>query len=646
MLAVKQYFCFSNKTKIMNEQVFPLSTTRHSAAHLLAQTVQRTIDARVQFGTGPDTESGFYYDMAFSPSVEFGEKNIKQLNKNFKQILKEPQTFTYYKCPLSEWYTINKLTKQWFKDELLDKFKERWEDKISYYLCVVPLNTFTHMRNDKEGYKDMYLRVSEYFIKKWTIDDQQAVVFLDLCAGPHVENTQKDIDTNGIKLDKLAGAYRQADAKNAMMTRIYGLVFENKEALKAHDTMMEEAKKRDHRILGQKLKLFTVSPLIGAGLPLLQPNGMIIREEIIAYLRELHKKRWYHRVRSPHIAKEDLYKISGHYDKFGDELFRVQGKEDKFFMKPMNCPHHMQIYADNQFSYRDMPVRYFEPATVYRDEKSGQLSGLTRVRAITQDDGHLFCRITQIKEEVSTIVDIIKSFYGTLGMVEEYRVQLSVRGNDGKMYLGSDEVWKTAETSLEEAAKANNLPYKRVEGEAAFYGPKLDFIFKDAIGREWQLATIQCDFNLPERFDLHYTNEAGEKERPVVIHRAIAGSTERFMWVMIEHFAGAFPVWLAPTQVIILPVADTFINYAKQVQKSLLTNDIRVKVDTSGDSLNKQIRNAEKQKIPYILVVGEKEEKENSVSVREYRSKEQYEMDEGKFEEKVVKEYKKRTLNS
>jgi threonyl-tRNA synthetase len=339
----------------------------------------------------------------------------------------------------------------------------------------------------------------------------------------------------------------------------------------------------------------------------MKPHGMVIRREIQEYLWELHQGAGYDMVWTPHLAKEDLYVCSGHADKFGDELFRVQGKEDKFFMKPMNCPHHMQIFADNQFSYRDMPVRYFEHATVYRDEKSGQLSGLTRVRAITQDDGHLFCRIGQIKDEVSTIVDIIKQFYTTFGMVDDYRVSLSVRGDDGKMYLGADDVWETAEAALEDAAQAMELPYRKIEGEAAFYGPKLDFMFKDAIGRERQLATIQCDFNLPERFDLSYINETGEKERPVVIHRAIAGSAERCMGVMIEHFAGAFPVWLAPVQAKIIPVADTFNEYAHDVVSQLKAQGIRAEIDHSGDSFAKKIRNGEMMKIPYLLVVGQQE---------------------------------------
>lgn len=429
--------------------------------------------------------------------------------------------------------------------------------------------------------------------------------FTDLCRGGHAEHPAKEIPSDSFKLDKVAGAYWRGDETKAMLTRIYGLSFADKTELDAYITQREEAIKRDHRKLGAELKLFTLSPLIGSGLPLMQPRGMIIRKEIEDYLWSLHAGKGYGRVWTPHLAKEDLYITSGHASKFGDELFRVSGKEEKFFLKPMNCPHHMQIFADNQFSYRDMPVRYFEPATVYRDEKTGQLSGLTRVRAITQDDGHLFCRTSQINAEVSTIVGIIKEFYTTMQMIDGYWVRLSVRGPEGQ-YLGTDEVWNTAEAALESAAKLNELPYRRIEGEAAFYGPKLDFMFKDAIGREWQLATIQCDFNLPERFDLSFINEKGEKERPVVIHRAISGSLERFMGVMIEHFAGAFPLWLSPVQVKVLPISEKQAGYAQKVLEQLHSANIRAEF-SDNDSLGKRIRASKMEKNPYVLVIGDEE---------------------------------------
>ena len=394
---------------------------------------------------------------------------------------------------------------------------------------------------------------------------------------------------------------------NQQLLRIAGLAFETKEALDHYIWQQEEAKKRDHRKLGKELKLFTISDLIGAGLPLMQPNGMIIRKSIEDYLWELHAGKGYSRVWTPHIAKKDLYVTSGHAEKFGDELFSVKGKEDEFILKPMNCPHHMQLFDDNQLSYRDMPVRYFEPATVYRDEKSGQLAGLTRVRAITQDDGHLFCRTSQINQEVSVIVDIIKKFYTTFDLTANYWVSLSVRGEDKSGSLGEDSVWETAEQALKDAAEANNLPYRRVEGEAAFYGPKLDFMFRDAIGREWQLATIQCDFNLPERFNLSYINEQGEKERPVVIHRAISGSLERFMGIMIEHFAGNFPLWLAPVQAVVIPIGEAHQEYAKEVFARFQNAGIRTTLRDDNESLGKKIRESKLQKIPYFIVIGGQE---------------------------------------
>lgn len=542
---------------------------RHTLAHLLAAAVQKHYpDTKLTLGPAIDT--GFYYDIDFG-ATKPGDDDLSKIEKEMRALLPSWTEFSHKEVSADEakkLYAGNQ-----YKLELIEDIVAKGEP-ITLYTCGG---------------------------------------FTDLCRGGHAENPAKDIDPDAFKLDKVAGAYWRGDEKNPMLTRIYGLAFSTKEELDAHLTQLEEAKKRDHRKLGAELKLFTSSPLVGAGLPLMQPRGMIIRKEIEEYLWELHKDKGYSRVWTPHLAKEDLYVASGHAAKFGDELFRVSGKEEKFFMKPMNCPHHMQIFADNQFSYRDMPIRYFEPATVYRDEKSGQLGGLTRVRAITQDDGHLFCRVNQINQEVSTIVSIIKQFYTTMGMMDGYWVSLSVRDDDKSKYLGTEEVWNTAEKALEEAAQANGLNYKRVEGEATFYGPKLDFMFKDAIGRQWQLATIQCDFNLPERFELFYINEKGEKERPVVIHRAISGSLERFMGVMIEHFAGAFPLWMSPVQVHVLPVSDKQDEYAQSIVAELRAADIRAEV-LIGDSLGKRIREVKTQKTPYYIVVGDKEVAEKTVT--------------------------------
>lgn len=619
-----------------------LATKRHSLAHIMAQAVKQNFP-EVKIATGPETEDGFYYDFDFW-EIEFSEKDLKKIEKSMKKIITQNQDFKKFEVNYSDARDI--LNKMWedFKTELIDRFeswdfknKEKISDKISFYYNVSKWKSVNQNLQDFIENKD--------FTKFDELDGDQVktLKFIDMCTGPHIENT-KELDANSFKLAKVAWAYWLWNSDNIQLTRIYAYAFDDKETLDKHLKMLEEAKKRDHRILWAKLKLFTISEKIGAGLPLMQPAWMIIRKEMEDYLWDLHKVRWYERVWTPHIAKISLYETSGHAAKFGDELFKVKWKEDEFIMKPMNCPHHMQIFWDNQFSYRDMPVRYFEPATVYRDEKSWQLSGLTRVRSITQDDWHLFCRVSQIKEEVKTITDIIKIFYETLGMTKDYWVSLSVRWDDKSKYLWSDDVWEKAEEALEEASKENNLPYKRVEWEAAFYWPKLDFMFKDAIWREWQLATIQCDFNLPVRFELEFTNENNEKERPVVIHRAIAWSLERWMWVLIEHFAWVFPLWLAPRQVIIVPVLPKFDEYAKKVLKDLKSAWIRVSADFSTDNLNKKVRNAEKMHNNYIIIVWEEEEKSGNVSVRNYKTKEQSIEKLEDFKNRILEEVKEKKL--
>jgi threonyl-tRNA synthetase len=548
-----------------------LEHKRHTLAHLLGAAVLQNYP-HAKLTLGPAIDNGFYYDFDFSGGPTLGDDGLKEVQKSMKKILNSWNEFSHREVTAEEARTI--YADNQYKLELVNEIAERGE-KITLYTC-----------GD----------------------------FTDLCRGGHCEHPNKELDTDAFKLDKVAGAYWRGDEKNPMLTRVYGLAFDLRAELDNYLTMIEEAKKRDHRKIGVEMKLFSISPLVGSGLPLLQPKGALIRREIEEYLWDLHKDKGYDRVWTPHIAKEVLYETSGHASKFGDELFRVSGKEEKFILKPMNCPHHMQIFADNQFSYRDMPIRYFEPATVYRDEKTGQLAGLTRVRSITQDDGHLFCRVSQITDEVSTIVGIIREFYKTMNLLDDYWVRLSVRGADG-MYIGEDEVWEKAEAALENAAKENELPYKRVEGEAAFYGPKLDFMFKDAIGREWQLATIQCDFNLPERFELSFINEQGAKERPVVIHRAISGSLERFMGVLIEHFGGNFPLWLAPEQVKIIPVNDAHNDYAQEVLKELKAVGLRVTLDSDNESMGKKIRAAKTDRLPYFIVVGDQEVADKTVTL-------------------------------
>lgn len=556
-----------------------LSAIRHSLAHVLAIVVLRR-DPQAKLAIGPVTDDGFFYDIQLSEGIILSVDDFPRLEQEMRSVIRHHLPFIRRSVSAEEAREL--FRENPFKLEIIDGL-------------------------EKEGQEITVYTTGE-------AEAKSGICFTDLCAGGHVDNTE-EINPDAFALKSVAGAYWRGDEKNPMLTRISGIAFETKESLDAHISLLEEAKKRDHKKLGRELGLFTVSGLVGSGLPLLQPKGAIIRQEIEEFLWDLHKNKGYFRVWTPHIAKENLYILSGHAEKFGDELFRVQGKEEQFFLKPMNCPHHMQLYADNRFSYRDLPVRYFEPATVYRDEKSGQLGGLTRVRAITQDDGHLFCRVTEIEREVSVIVGIIKEFYSVFGMMEGYWVSLSVRGEDRSQYLGDDGAWEAAEKALEDAARSNNLEYRRIEGEAAFYGPKLDFMFKDAIGREWQLSTIQCDFNLPERFDLSFVNENGVRERPVVIHRAISGSVERFMGVMIEHFAGNFPLWLAPLQARILPISDHEHEYATSIYSRLSESGIRADLDDSSESLGKKIRNAKLEKIPYLLVIGKNEVQKETVTL-------------------------------
>jgi threonyl-tRNA synthetase len=577
-----------------------LENKRHTLAHLMAQAIIELYPSAVPT-IGPAVENGWYYDFDFG-ETKITDTDLAQIETVMKKNLKNWTEWTKKDVLASE--ALTQFSDNVYKTELINEFSK--EDKnLTFYTCGG---------------------------------------FLDLCRGGHCEHPAKDISPDSFKIDKLAGAYWRGDAKNKQLTRVYGLAFDTKEELDKYIWQQEEAKKRDHRVLGKQQNIFMISELVGAGLPLLKPNGALIKRELENFLWDLHKDLGYERVWTPHLARTELYKISGHYEAY-KENFQVKGKEEDFMMKPMNCPHHMQIFADNPVSYKDLPIRYFEPATVYRDEKSGQLSGLTRVRSITQDDGHLFCTPEQIKDEVTKICNVINTFYKTFNMTE-YWVSLSVRGQDGeKDYLGSDEVWQMAEKSLEDAALANKLPYKRIEGEAAFYGPKLDFMFKDAIGREWQLATIQCDFNLPMRFKLEYTDNDGTKKQPVVIHRAISGSLERFMAIAIEHFAGAFPVWLSPVQVSIVPVkADLHNEFANKVYSALKEQGVRVELDDRNESLGKRIRAAKEMKTPYVIVIGDKERDSGNLTV-ETRSEKIEGISISDFVEKVVSEIKERTLN-
>ena len=512
-----------------------------------------------------------------------------------------------------------------------DKTTEyRWLDESQIDITLenrTEKNGITYIRDSLSSGFEFIRRSNVPKITLYRIVNEKTgeIIFEDLCKGPHIDHI-KEIKNIGFKLDKFSASYWCGDqARGVNMQRLYALIFLTKDELKAFTDLREEAKKRDHRVLGGSLKLFTISDLVGSGLPLLQPRGAIIRKLLEDYLWQL-QKHTHQRVYTPHITKEALYEKSGHAGKYLDDMFSVYGgtSKERFYLKPMNCPMHMQIFDDNQFSYKDMPVRYFDPTTVYRDEKTGQLSGLTRVRSITQDDGHIFCRVPQIEEEFTAIVKTIREFYGSLGMEPDW-VSWSVRDSSNPdKYLGDPANWDIAEEAIRQAAQVNNLTYKRCEGEAAFYGPKLDFMFKDCLGREWQLSTIQCDFVQPERFDLSFKNEEGHNERPVVIHRAISGSLERFMGILIEHFAGKFPFWLAPEQIRILTINDEVLPFVHKVEeilrevvlmKPLKYNEIRYVVDQRSESLGKKIREAKLDKIPMLFVIGLKDVEAGEVSV-------------------------------
>ncbi len=570
---------------------------RHTLAPILAKAVLE-FDPEAKLAIGPPVDNGFYYD--FELTKDLGDKDLKEIEKRMRKIISSGFEVSLRKMTYEE--AKDALKDQTYKLELLDEIKDSGEE-ISFY----------------------------------TISD-----FSDLCEGPHVQSS-KDLDPKSFKLDKVAGAYWRGDENNKMLTRIYGLAFDTEDELKDYLNMREEAKKRDHRKLGKDLDLFTFSNLVGAGLPLWTPKGTLLRNTLNEFVQSLRREHDYELVTIPHITKKDLYETSGHWEKFAEELFRVETREGKLYaIKPMNCPHHTQIFARKPVSYKDMPKRYAETTMVYRDEQSGELGGLTRVLSITQDDSHVFCRKSQIKEEFFKIWDIIDRFYGAFGF--KLRVRLSFHDPENKdAYLGDDNIWQNAESALEEIAKERNADYFVGVGEAAMYGPKLDFMATDAIGREHQIATIQLDFNLPERFDLTCINEKGEKERVVMIHAAIMGSIERFSAVLIEHLEGKFPLWLAPEQIRILPIAEAHIEYAGKVKDALESSNIRTTITETNDSLGKRIRATKADKLPYALILGDNEMKEGTVTA-ERRDGEKLEMPLEDFLDLIQGEVRERVL--
>ena len=557
-----------------------LEKMRHTLSHVLAAAVQELYPTAT-FGIGPAIDNGFYYDIDFG-DVKISDADLPKIEKKMRGII--ARKLPMEKRVVSKMDALNwaRDHSQKYKVELIEDLPESAE--ISFY----------------------------------DLGD----VFTDLCKGPHVKNTG---EVGAFKLIRVAGAYWRGDEKREMLTRIYGVAFDTQEELDEYLKRQEEAKARDHRKLGRELDLFCFSDLVGAGLPLFTPRGTELRELMANYSLSLRGREGFKKVWTPHITKTDLYKTSGHYAKFGDELFMVhsQVNGEDFAMKPMNCPHHAQIFASRPRTYKEMPVRYMEATTDYRDEKTGELGGLSRVRSLTQDDSHVFCRKDQIKDEVKRLVAIVKELYTTMGM-QKLRARLSYRSDEDK-YLGDKKLWGMAQKQIKQAAIDNGLDYFEQEGEAAFYGPKIDFMAEDAIGREHQLATIQLDFVQPERFGLEFTNEKGEKERPVMIHHATLGSIERFLSVFIEHTGGWFPFWCAPEQVRIVTVNDKVSDYVKKItdtlsgivlDKPLKYNELRFTVDDSADSLGKKIKRATDLKIPVLIIVGPKDVEEGIVSLR------------------------------
>ncbi len=557
-----------------------LEKMRHTLSHVLAAAVQE-LYKDVKFGIGPAVDNGFYYDIDFG-DVKISDADLNKIEKKMRGIIARKLKMVKRVVDKTEALNWARDHGQTYKIELIKELPE--DAEISFY----------------------------------DLGD----LFTDLCKGPHVDDLSQ---IGAFKLTRIAGAYWRGDEKREMLTRIYGVAFATEEELTSYLERQAEAKARDHRKLGKELDLFCFSDLVGAGLPLFTPRGTELRELMANYSLSLRGREGFKKVWTPHITKTDLYKTSGHYAKFGDELFMVhsQVNGEEFAMKPMNCPHHAQIFASRPRTYREMPVRYMEATTDYRDEKTGELGGLSRVRSLTQDDSHVFCMNSQIKDEVKRLVGIVKELYTTVGM-QKLRARLSYRSNEDK-YLGDKALWTMAQDQIKQAAIDNGLEYFEAEGEAAFYGPKIDFMAEDALGREHQLATIQLDFVQPERFGLEFTNSKGEKERPVMIHHATLGSIERFLSVFIEHTGGWFPFWCAPEQVRIITVNDAVSDYVAKItevlssiilEKPLRHNELRFTVDDASDSLGKKIKRATSMKIPVLLIVGPKDAEEKVVSVR------------------------------
>ena len=550
------------------------ATVWHSSAHLMAEAIEQLYTG-VKFGIGPSIENGFYYDVDFGENV-ITEEDLAKIEKRMMELASQKQAF-----------------------ERVD---------------VSKAEAMKHFTDKGDEYKQEL--ISE--LEDGTITYYKTGTFTDLCRGPHIPDTSC---IKAIKLLSIAGAYWRGDEKRKQLTRIYGITFLKKKELEEYLVLLEEAKKRDHRKLGKELELFMFSEMVGKGLPMWLPKGTALRLRLQEFLTKIQKQYGYEQVMTPHIGNKQLYETSGHWDHYGHDSFQpitTPEEGEVYLLKPMNCPHHCMIYKWQPRSYKDLPLRLAEFGTVYRYEQSGELHGLTRVRSFTQDDAHIFCRPDQVKDEFIRVMEIIEIIFKALKF-ENFEAQISLRDpEDTEKYVGTDENWERAEAAIVEACKEKGLPAKVEYGEAAFYGPKLDFMVKDALGRRWQLGTIQVDYNLPERFDLTYIGSDNEKHRPVMIHRAPFGSMERFVAVLLEHCAGDFPLWLTPDQVMILPVSEKYHDYAEKLNELLKRNEIRTLIDMRSEKIGRKIRDAEMKKVPYMLIVGEKEMNENAVSVRKH----------------------------
>ena len=572
------------------------STFWHSSSHLMAEALELLYPG-IKFGIGPSIENGFYYDVDLGDRT-ITDSDLKKIEDKMIELARQKQHF---------------VRKEVSKAEAMDTYTKKGDE----YKCDL-------IGGLEDGTITFYTNGS----------------FTDLCRGPHLRDTSV---IKAVKLTSIAGAYWRGDEHNKMLTRIYGITFPQKKLLDEYIALMEEAKKRDHRKIGKELELFTFSPRVGAGLPLWLPKGAALRERLEMFLRKVQKAYGYLPVITPHIGQKELYVTSGHYAKYGADSFRpitTPQEGEEFLLKPMNCPHHCEIYRSKPHSYKDLPIRLAEFGTVYRYEQSGELHGLTRVRGFTQDDAHIYCRPDQLKEEFCKVIDIVLYIFKTLDF-DEYIAQVSLRDkNDRSKYIGTDENWEKAEQAIIEAAQEKGLKTIVEYGEAAFYGPKLDFMVKDALGRRWQLGTIQVDYNLPERFELEYTGADDKKYRPVMIHRAPFGSMERFVAVLIEHTGGKFPLWLTPEQAVVLPISEKYNDYAKKVCELLNNYDIRASVDERNETIGKKIRENELKRIPFLLVVGEKEEAGGTVSVRRQGEGDKGSMTPEEFAAKVNEEVK------